>query len=176
MSSLQHTLDRDGMSTLSKQAVVISAPGHEPGVLILASGVQVTAMRILLALAILAPLAAHAADITGRVTRVTDGDTFRIGDVTIRVCGIDAPELRHAGGPAAKAALAAMIEGADVRCVPVGQGTVCDHRSPAKSHGRIVAQCFVGAADIAARMVQAGQACDWHKFSGGVYKGGAVCP
>lgn len=45
-------------------------------------------MRILIALAILAPLAANAADITGRVTSVTDGDTFRIGDLRIRVCGI----------------------------------------------------------------------------------------
>lgn len=69
-----------------------------------------------------------------------------------------------------------MIEGKLIRCVPVGQGTVCDGRSEPKSHGRTVAQCFVAGADIAARMVHAGQACDWRKFSGGAYPGGAVCP
>ena len=115
---------------------------------------------------------AQAQTITGEVTRVVDGDTFHLGRIAIRVCGIDAPERGDAGHQEAKAALEAIIGNKRLRCTPVGAGSVCDGRSNPYSHKRIVAQCFVGKLDIASEMVRSGHACDWINYSGGAYTGG----
>lgn len=48
-----------------------------------------------------------------------------------------------------------------VRCIPVGQGTICDGRSRSTNHGRLVAQCFLRGTDIGGVMVEWGLACDW---------------
>jgi hypothetical protein len=61
------------------------------------------------------------------------------------------------------------VKGKAVRCVQVGDGTPCDGRSKATNRDRIVAQCFVDGADVAASLVGQGVACDWVKFSGGAY-------
>jgi endonuclease YncB( thermonuclease family) len=123
---------------------------------------------------------AQAAPLTGPVVHIEQGDTFLMRDqrtqetVKIRICGIDAPENRRRlkkEYEAATAALNALIGGKVVRCVPVGEGTVCDGGSRRKSRDRIVAQCFVDPLDIADEMVRSGHAaCDWLKFSGGYYK------
>jgi endonuclease YncB( thermonuclease family) len=103
-----------------------------------------------------------------------DGDTIElhIGDkiIPVRLCGIDSPEARHAGGPEASAKMADLIGGREVQCVQVGDGTPCDGRSKATSHKRIVAQCFVEGVDIAKAMVCSGHAVDWPKFSAGYYR------
>ena len=113
------------------------------------------------------------ADIAGTAGKVVDGDTLWVCDrsacTKVRLCGMDAPELNDPGGAGAKVALASLIGEKTIRCIPVGQGTVCDGRSRPTSYDRIVAQCFVGGKDIAAAMVDAGQACDWTEFSGGAY-------
>lgn len=118
--------------------------------------------------------AVGAADIVGTVTKTVDGDTFDMragtGTVRIRFCGIDAPERGQPGGREATTALMRMIDGKQVRCVPVGQGTPCDGRSKPTNRDRIVAQCFLGDVDIAYEMVVARHACDWAKFSGGHYR------
>lgn len=121
---------------------------------------------------------ADAAEFTGRVTQVSDGDTFRIGNTRIRLCGIDAPEIGMEGANAATAALEALIGGKEVRCVQVGSGTVCDHRSKPTNQGRIVAQCFVDGRDVADIMADLGHACDWPRFSGGHYHRSGIpwCP
>lgn len=115
---------------------------------------------------------AQAQTITGEVGRVVDGDTFHLGAIRIRICGIDAPERGEPGYGEARMALAKIISGRPLRCIPVGAGSICDGRSDTFSHKRIVAQCFAGNEDIAARMVRSGHACDWVKFSGGAYPGG----
>lgn len=115
---------------------------------------------------------ALAQTIEGTVSRVIDGDTFAFQAIRIRVCGIDAPDRGDRGYNEAKIALATMIEGRRLRCVPVGAGSVCDGRSELFSLERVVAQCFIGGDDVAARMVESGHACDWVKFSGGTYPGG----
>lgn len=119
-----------------------------------------------------------AADFTGSVTRIVDGDTFDIGKTRIRVCGIDAPERGEAGYSEATAALRDIVQGQTVQCTQVGSGTACDGRSLPTNRGRIVAQCFVGSTDIADMLVEAGHACDWVKFSGGHYSrnSGKPCP
>ncbi len=50
----------------------------------------------------------------GRVTSVHDGDTISIGNESIRLASIDAPELDQAHGPSSRALLAAMVLGQTV--------------------------------------------------------------
>ncbi len=124
------------------------------------------------------PVAIRAsADIIGAVTRVVDGDTFWIGNTKVRTCGINAPERGQVGASEATAALTALVSGKTVRCVQVGNGTVCDGRSKPTNGDRIVAQCFVGDIDMGDSLVQRGLACDWVRFSGGYYSrnGGRRC-
>ena len=126
--------------------------------------------------------AVSAADITGTAGKISDGDTLWICDDIachkIRLCGIDAPELRNVGGPEARGALLEQVANKTVRCIRVGEGSVCDGRSLPTSFDRIVAQCFVDGVDIADELVEAGHACDWTRFSGGHYSrdaGRVVC-
>jgi endonuclease YncB( thermonuclease family) len=116
---------------------------------------------------------AWAADYEGTAA-VVDGDTIELNaggkGIPVRLCGIDSPEARHAGGPEALAMMAKLIAGKEVQCIQVGDGTPCDGRSKSTSHKRIVAQCFVEGVDIAKEMVCSGHAVDWPKFSGGFYR------
>lgn len=123
------------------------------------------------ALAILLSLAqvSAAQQITGLVDRVIDGDTFAFPGVSIRLCGIDAPERGAQGATASAQALRDLISNGTVRCIPVGEGTVCDGRSKKINRNRVVAQCFSGKLDLAAEQVKRGHACDWRRFSGGAY-------
>lgn len=115
---------------------------------------------------------AHATDYEGSAV-VVDGDTIELhlGDTVIpaRLCGIDSPEARHAGGPEASAKMAELIASKEVQCVQVGGGTPCDGRSKPINHERIVAQCLVDGVDISKEMVCSGHAVDWPKFSAGYY-------
>jgi len=141
--------------------------------------------RLLIGVALLVVLAtatAHAAEFSGSVDKIVDGDTLWVCDARachkIRICGIDAPEKGEPGYHESAEALRKLVEGKAVRCVQVGSGTPCDGRSKPTNHDRIVAQCFVDGADIAAPMVEQGFACDWVKFSGGAYShngNGAPC-
>jgi endonuclease YncB( thermonuclease family) len=114
---------------------------------------------------------ASAAEFTGPVTLIVDGDTFDMrtaaGVVQIRFCGINSPERGEPGYQAALDALRHMIGGKTVRCIQVGAGTPCDGRSRPTTRDRVVAQCFVRNVDIATEMVRGRHTCDWPKFSGG---------
>ena len=64
-----------------------------------------------------------------KVTKVIDGDTFRIkGGEFVRIANIDTPEKGRAGSAAATNALKELIDGKTITINPVG-----------KSYGRIVA-------------------------------------
>jgi endonuclease YncB( thermonuclease family) len=107
--------------------------------------------------------------------RVIDGDTFdlcqRGNCARIRLCGINTPEREQPGYEAARAALVEMVRSEDVRCVPVGGGTVCDGRSGASSHERTVAQCGTSSVpDLAGELVRRGHACDLTGFTRGHYR------
>lgn len=107
---------------------------------------------------------AVAADIEGPA-RVIDGDTLEIAGERIRLHGIDAPEMgqgctRRNGtvwrcGLTARAALARMVKGAEVRC------EVRDH----DKYGRTVAKCFVAGLDLEAAMVGKGLAIAYRAYS-----------
>jgi micrococcal nuclease len=91
---------------------------------------------------------------TGTVTYVVDGDTVRVRPpgggkpVSVRVYGIDAPEICQAGGKASRDALARRILGKPV--LVVGK-----HRD---NYGRLLAQLKDGKDDLGGWMVSQGQA------------------
>ncbi|MBJ3785764.1 thermonuclease family protein [Devosia sediminis] len=90
-----------------------------------------------------------------------DGDTIIIDKVSIRLAGIDAPELDHPFGKQAMWALVKLCKGHRVTA----------HIKPEMSYDRVVAQCFLpDGRDLAAEMVRLGLAIDWPKFSGGKYR------
>ena len=113
-----------------------------------------------LALALACP-----ADAGGQVT-VTDGDSLSIDGQRIRLHAIDAPELGQTcadgwpAGRAARARLAAMVDGQPVRCEPL---TV-------DRYGRTVARCFAGAKDLGGAMVAAGMAWPFLRYGGAEYQ------
>jgi endonuclease YncB( thermonuclease family) len=96
----------------------------------------------------------------GAVT-VVDGDTFRIGRETIRLEGIDAPELRQAcadgwpAGEVAREALADLLWAGRPKC----------ERVKTDRYGRTVAVCRVNDEDIAAAMARRGLAWSYMTYS-----------
>lgn len=98
--------------------------------------------------------------LTGRAW-VIDGDTLDIGGKRIRLAGIDAPELDHPYGKAAKSTLIRLCQGQEVRAEFDGLA----------SYDRNLATCFLpDGRDLSAEMVRAGMAIDWPKYSGGAYR------
>ena len=91
---------------------------------------------------------------------IVDGDTVTIRRIQIRLFGIDAPELYHPYGQAAKNALRKLCAGQKVNAEILEKD----------DHGRTVAICRLDdGRDLSAEMVKLGLAIDWPKFSGGVY-------
>ena len=107
---------------------------------------------------------AHAEQLTGPV-RVIDGDTIDIGNVRVRLEGIDAPETgqscgRQWGGSfecglAATQLLLQLTRDREV---------VCDGRGHDK-YNRVLAVCFAGGQDLNAEMVRRGMAWAFVKYS-----------
>lgn len=93
---------------------------------------------------------------------VVDGDTIFIGDTSIRLFGIDAPELDHPYGNNAKWALINLCRGHIIQAV-IEQGDL--------TYDRTVATCYLpDGRDLSAEMVKLGMAVDWPKYSGGRYR------
>ena len=88
---------------------------------------------ILVGTAAVVPSASAAAEIkqVSGYVRVIDGDTIVIGATTIRLKGVDAPELQAPGGLAAKIALERIIDGQLIACQLTGE----------KTYGREVGYC-----------------------------------
>lgn len=110
---------------------------------------------LLLAAAMFAPNLA-AQDVSGPA-RASDGDTLSLTGISVRLHGIDAPELAQsctrdgaswACGREAADRLAGLVAGKSVRCEQQG----------IDDYGRIVATCRAGGIDLAAAMVDAGLA------------------
>jgi micrococcal nuclease len=96
---------------------------------------------------------------TGTVTYVVDGDTVHVRPpdggkpISVRVYGIDAPEICQAGGEASRDALVRRALGRQV----VVSGKARD------SYGRLLAQLHEGGEDLGRWMVGQGQAWS-HRF------------
>jgi endonuclease YncB( thermonuclease family) len=99
--------------------------------------------------------------VIGPVRHIVDGDTFFIGRTRIRLCGIDAPEQGKPGYRQSAKFLQRMIEGKEVRCVPIGTGAPCNKRNMPQSSSRTIAQCYYFEDNIADLIVEAGHAKDW---------------
>jgi len=105
------------------------------------------------------PAPSHPSTLTGKCY-VIDGDTIQIGNVRLRLAGIDAPELDHPWGKKAKWELVRLCKGQ----------TITARLEPSISYDRVVATCFLpDGRDLSAEMVQRGLALDWTRFSGGKY-------
>jgi micrococcal nuclease len=92
---------------------------------------------------------------------VIDGDTIAIGNASIRLAGIDAPELDQRWGQKAKWELLALTKGQVIRAELDGS----------ISYDRTVARCYLpDGRDLAKEMVKMGLALDWGKFSDGEYR------
>jgi len=99
------------------------------------------------------------------IASVTDGDTFDIGPVRIRLHGIDAPEAgqtcKRADGRSwqcgtdATNRLAELVEGREVECQALDRD----------AYGRIVARCMAGGIDVNARLVAEGLAWAFTRYS-----------
>ncbi|MEL7459675.1 MAG: thermonuclease family protein [Pseudomonadota bacterium] len=91
---------------------------------------------------------------------VIDGDTIRVCKTQIRLFGIDAPEMNHPYGKAAKWAMVGLCKGQSIRAEILERDV----------HGRTVAKCFLpDGRDLSAELVKQGLAIDWPKNSGGTY-------
>lgn len=92
---------------------------------------------------------------------VVDGDTIIINKQSIRLFGIDAPELDHPYGIKSKYALVSLCKGK----------VVTAQLTADTSYERLVAKVLLpDGTDVAAELVKQGLALDWPKYSGGVYK------
>jgi endonuclease YncB( thermonuclease family) len=109
---------------------------------------------VVLASALLA-VAGHAAEVSGRVVGVADGDTVTVLDTTktqhkVRLQGIDAPEKAQAFGQRSKEYLSDQVFGRQVT-------VQYDKRD---RYGRLVGTVFLAGVDVNVRQVTAGMA--WH--------------
>lgn len=101
----------------------------------------------------------QAAELTGRVIAIADGDTFTLltadkQQIKIRLAEIDAPESGQPYGNKSKQALSALIFGNDVRVVV----------QTTDRYGRTVGRPYVGDLDICEEMVIKGAAWAYREY------------
>lgn len=120
----------------------------------------IAVLCVKLGAALLLPVPALAEQITGSAT-VHDGDTIKIEGESIRLYGIDAPELKqtcraaHGAVPCGEMArdnLARLIDGHPVTCVSKGRD----------KYGRIVGKCFAQDDNLSILMVMEGWAVPYY--------------
>ncbi len=107
-------------------------------------------------------LSAQVPTFTGRVARITDGDTFHILNLkpAVRLWGLDAPERADIGGTGATEALKVLLTNEELTCA----------LRDVDRFGRIVAQCFLAQGrDIAAELIRLGVAMEYCRYSAGYY-------
>lgn len=97
--------------------------------------------------------------------RVVDGDTLVLGDDTIRMQGIDAPELaqtcRNASG---KTYRCGQISKAFLEKL-ISKGSVSCNGSELDAYDRRIATCFAGSINLNRKMVESGQAYVFRRYS-----------
>ncbi|MFB3088146.1 MAG: thermonuclease family protein, partial [Acidiferrobacterales bacterium] len=104
-------------------------------------------------------LAAPADSLTGKVVKITDGDTLYVLDANyqehkIRLAGIDAPERRQAYGLASRKHLASIVAGKQV--------TV--EYQKRDRYGRIVGKVLLDGIDVCLEQVKTGFAWHYKKY------------
>ncbi len=115
-------------------------------------------LRLQIVLLALSP-AVFAADLSGRVIGITDGDTVTLltsdkQQVRIRLAEIDAPESGQPYGSKSKQKLSELIFGKDVRVVV----------QTTDRYGRTVGRPYAGDLDVCEEMVRAGAAWVYRQY------------
>ncbi len=115
-------------------------------------------LRLQIVLLALSP-AVFAADLSGRVIGITDGDTVTLltsdkQQVRIRLAEIDAPESGQPYGNKSKQKLSELIFGKDVRVVV----------QTTDRYGRTVGRPYAGDLDVCEEMVRAGAAWVYRQY------------
>ncbi len=97
--------------------------------------------------------------------RAIDGDTLQVGEIRLRLHGVDAPELRQtcedsagdawACGRRAASELAAAVAGGEVHCISRERDR----------YQRLVATCWAGGRDVGQSLVTHGWAVAYRRFS-----------
>jgi endonuclease YncB( thermonuclease family) len=106
---------------------------------------------------------ASSEQLTG-IPKITDGDTIRIGNIRIRLHGIDAPEAKQtctAGGKEWRCGWEATNALANI----VGRHWVTCSKRDVDRYGRVVAVCRAGPIDLNAWMVGNGWAVAYRRYS-----------
>ena len=111
------------------------------------------------ALLILLLSAVHAADLSGKVVAIADGDTFTLltaekQQIKIRLAEIDAPESGQPYGNKSKQVFSGLIFGKNVRVVV----------QTTDRYGRTVGRPYVDDLDICAEMVREGAAWAYREY------------
>ena len=116
---------------------------------------------ILIITVMIAPNVIETESFTGRVTWVSDGDTFKVSEHrwAIRIWGIDAPEGDTAEGQSARTFVTKVIKNKVLRCDVV----VVD------KYNRTVATCYLNGKDIAPIILSNGHTVEYCSFSRGYY-------
>lgn len=119
-----------------------------------------SAHALLLLASLIFSLPAGAAELTGRVVGLADGDTITLltperRQVRIRLGEIDTPESRQPYGTRARQALSELVFGKDARVVV--QDT--------DRYGRTVGRVYAGPVDVNAEMVRQGAAWVYRQYS-----------
>jgi endonuclease YncB( thermonuclease family) len=92
---------------------------------------------------------------------IIDGDTIKFSGKTVRLWGIDAPELSQTcpdGWPAGRMALTRLLE------ITNGKTIVCQDRDRDR-YGRVVAVCWAAGIDLGEWMVRNGYAWSFTRYS-----------
>ena len=115
--------------------------------------------RLLLLLCLIAAAHCSAAELSGRVIGIADGDTFTLltagkQQIKIRLAEIDAPESGQPYGNKSKQALSGLIFGKDVRVAVQTKDR----------YGRTVGRPYAGDLDICAEMVRIGAAWAYREY------------
>jgi len=96
---------------------------------------------------------------------VIDGDTLVIGAATIRLFGIDAPELDQSCSLDGRGWACGEEAAAQLRTITAGQIVHCAGNER-DQHGRLVAVCSAAGYDLGATMVEYGWAVAFRRYSG----------
>ena len=121
-------------------------------------------LRLSLLLTFLLVVSAQAQTVTG-VIRVVDADTFWVGDVKVRLHGIDAPEGKQTCTLKDGSLWACGAWASDqTRGLYQGKTAVCV-RTDTDRYGRMVARCSVEGRDVGADLVYSGIARAFQKYS-----------
>jgi len=103
------------------------------------------------------------ADVTGKA-HVTDGDTVKIGDIRIRLHGIDAPEQKQQCWKAGQAWLCGQESTNTLNTLINNQIITCKGDTTDR-YGRLIAVCYLKTTDLNAAIVEAGMAVASRKYS-----------